>query len=237
MNQRRPGPNEPTGAGRPAVSRPTALIPLLLVFGATVLGIIVVILATDPFESPVGAPADRAFSPADFPALFARDDALAGLAAAGPQALFPVPAPPFRDPDVFPCANCHADLEPDDTRRELVMFHDEIELRHDEEHRWCLDCHDRDNRDFLRLASGQLVEFTASYRLCGQCHGTQFRDWRAGIHGLRTGFWDGPKRYLLCVHCHDPHAPRFAPIAPLPPPIRPQFLRTGPTSLAAASEE
>jgi len=25
-----------------------------------------------------------------------------------------------------------------------------------------------------------------SYRLCGQCHGTQYRDWRSGIHGKRT---------------------------------------------------
>jgi len=72
-----------------------------------------------------------------------------------------------------------------------------------------------------------LVPFTESYRLCGQCHGTQFRDWRTGIHGKRTGYWDGPKRYLLCVHCHNPHSPRFAALQPLPPPLRPQYLAAG----------
>lgn len=231
-----PGERPPPGSGTPPVSRPTALIPLLVVFGVTVLGIVVVLLLTDPYHAPEGAPADQAFGPADFPTIFARDEALAGLADADPQDLFPVPAPPFRDPDIFPCLNCHADLEPDPERRELVMFHDEIVLRHDEEHRWCLDCHDRDNRDHLRLASGELVEFTESYRLCGQCHGTQYRDWRAGIHGLRTGYWDGPKRYLLCVHCHDPHTPRYEPMEPLPPPIRPQFLRTQPSATEPTTE-
>ena len=209
----------------PSVSRPTALIPLLVVFAVTVLGIVIVNVVHDPFQPPPGAPADRAYGPADFPVIFAADGALVGLEDADGQALFPVPAPPFSDPDIFPCLFCHADLEPDDERRELTMFHEEILLRHDEEHRWCLDCHDRDDRDHLRLASGELVEFTESYRLCGQCHGTQYRDWRAGIHGLRTGYWDGPKRYLLCVHCHDPHTPRFEQMVPLPPPLRPQYLR------------
>ncbi len=115
-------------------------------------------------------------------------------------------------------------------------MHVEIRLRHDEEHRWCLDCHDAQNRDFLRLASGALVPFTESYRLCGQCHGTQYRDWKSGIHGKRTGYWDGAKRYLLCVHCHNPHSPRFAPLQPLPPPVRPQFLRGEDAALLAAGD-
>jgi hypothetical protein len=106
-------------------------------------------------------------------------------------------------------------------------MHEDVVFEHDAEHRWCLDCHDSADRDRLRLASGALIPFTESYRLCGQCHGTQFRDWRSGIHGKRTGYWDGPKRYLLCVHCHDPHSPRFKPLKPLPPPVRPQFLRAG----------
>jgi hypothetical protein len=53
------------------------------------------------------------------------------------------------------------------------------------------------------------VPFTESYRLCGQCHGDKFRDWRAGIHGRRVGDWDGTKTYLLCVSCHNPHSPSF----------------------------
>jgi hypothetical protein len=56
-----------------------------------------------------------------------------------------------------------------------------------------------DDRDVLRLANGDLVSFEESYNLCGQCHGTIFRDWKAGIHGKRTGEWNGKKQYRLCV--------------------------------------
>ena len=82
------------------------------------------------------------------------------------------------------------------TRRQLVDAHDDIVLRHDEEHRWCLDCHDAANRDRLHLASGELVPFEESYRLCGQCHGEKYRDWRAGLHGSenRTS-GTAPKEY------------------------------------------
>jgi hypothetical protein len=116
--------------------------------------------------------------------------------------------PPFSD-GIFPCMDCHQDQK-DRERRELG-FHDEQQaiFSHDAEHRWCLDCHDYENRDMLRLASGALVPFTESYRLCGQCHGDKARDWRAGIHGKRAGQWDGAKTYLLCASCHDPHAPSF----------------------------
>ena len=109
----------------------------------------------------------------------------------------------------------------DKTRRALTAMHDDIVLRHDEEHRWCLDCHDATDRDWLHLASGERVGFEESYRLCGQCHGEKLRDWRAGVHGRRTGEWNGRKRYLLCAHCHNPHAPRFKALAPKPAPIPP----------------
>ena len=133
-----------------------------------------------------------------------------------------VPPPPFSE-GVFPCTDCHdnKELKPNRTRRELKDAHDDIILKHDAEHRWCLDCHDADNRDQLHLASGQPVPFEESYQLCGQCHGEKYRDWRAGVHGRRSGYWNGEKTYLLCVHCHSPHQPRFKPIAPKPAPIRP----------------
>jgi hypothetical protein len=130
-----------------------------------------------------------------------------------------VPPPPFSD-GIFPCSTCHASMKPDRTRRTLAM-HSEIELKHDEEHRWCLDCHDAENRDWLHLASGERVSFEESYRLCGQCHGEKLRDWKAGVHGRRTGSWNGAKTYLLCAHCHNPHQPRFRPIAPKPAPVPP----------------
>jgi len=133
-----------------------------------------------------------------------------------------VPPPPFSE-GVFPCSECHnnTDLPPNRTRRALSDAHDDIVLKHDQEHRWCLDCHDTDNRDRLRLASGELVSFEESYRVCGQCHGEKYRDWRAGVHGRRIGQWNGAKQYLLCVHCHSPHQPRFKSLAPQPAPRRP----------------
>jgi hypothetical protein len=125
-----------------------------------------------------------------------------------PQALVEAKPPPFSE-GIFPCSECHADMK-DRARRELA-FHEEQQkvFDHDAEHRWCLDCHDYENRDVLRLASGATVPFTESYRLCGQCHGDKYRDWRAGIHGKRVGRWDGEKTYLLCVNCHNPHSPGF----------------------------
>jgi hypothetical protein len=48
-----------------------------------------------------------------------------------------VPPPPFSE-DMFPCSECHGDLEVNRERRELEDFHDDIVLEHDEENRWCL---------------------------------------------------------------------------------------------------
>lgn len=131
-----------------------------------------------------------------------------------------VPPPPFSD-GIFPCSGCHAGMPPNLQRRELVDEHTTIKLSHDEEHRWCLDCHDAADRDSLHLASGEKVPFEESYRVCGQCHGEKYRDWRAGVHGRRTGHWNGPRQYLLCAHCHNPHQPRFQPLEPKPAPERP----------------
>ena len=134
-----------------------------------------------------------------------------------------VPPPPFSD-GIFPCSACHASMKVNRARRPLNDMHADIVLTHDAEHRWCLDCHDAENRDMLHLASGDRVSFDESYRLCGQCHGEKYRDWRAGVHGRRTGDWNGHKKYLLCANCHNPHQPHFKPLVPKPaplPPVRP----------------
>ena len=136
-----------------------------------------------------------------------------------------VPPPPFSD-GIFPCSTCHNKaMPPNRTRRTLTDFHTDIVLKHDAEHRWCLDCHDAENRDQLHLASGEPLPFDESYKLCGQCHGEKYRDWRAGVHGRRVGQWNGAKKYLLCVHCHSPHQPRFKSLKPLPAPQRPSRVR------------
>ncbi len=54
-----------------------------------------------------------------------------------------VPPPPFSE-GIFPCSNCHDGMPVNRTRRELTAMHTDIVLKHDETHRWCLDCHDAD---------------------------------------------------------------------------------------------
>ncbi len=133
---------------------------------------------------------------------------------------FFVPSPPFSE-DIYPCSMCHEGMETNTTPRQLEWPHDWIKLKHSERQRWCLDCHDAENRDQLRLANGDHVSFKESYKLCGQCHGTIFRDWKVGVHGKRTGEWNGKKQYRLCVHCHYPHNPKYKDLKPLPPPAKP----------------
>jgi hypothetical protein len=142
-------------------------------------------------------------------------------AASAPEKQFAVPAPPFT-PGIFPCSECHKEMKPNPARRELKDEHTGIVLNHAQGQRWCLDCHDISNRDKLRLVSGEKIGFDESFRLCGQCHGDKYRDWKVGVHGKRTGMWNGEKQYLLCVHCHNPHDPRYKPIPPMPPPTRPE---------------
>jgi hypothetical protein len=138
---------------------------------------------------------------------------------------FFVPPPPFSE-GIFPCSQCHEGMEANPERRELT-FHTEIAegFNHAKEQRWCLDCHNANDRDVLRSASGKLISFEESYYLCGQCHGTIFRDWKAGVHGKRTGLWNGKKQYRLCVHCHTPHWPKFKPLKPMPPPLKPDEIK------------
>jgi hypothetical protein len=140
---------------------------------------------------------------------------------------YPVPEPPF-SPGVFPCTRCHD--RPDDFNpnpRTLLAMHFNVQLVHGTREQWCYDCHNPSYRDKLRLAGGRLISFDQSYELCGQCHGEKLRDWRYGIHGRRIGCWNGPREYLLCVNCHNPHSPKFKPIHPRPRPKRPDEIQLG----------
>jgi hypothetical protein len=126
-----------------------------------------------------------------------------------------LPPPPIDD-EYFPCSDCHEDQLADPERRELDE-HNYIELAHGD--LWCLDCHDADQRDLLHLSDASPMHMEESWRLCTRCHAKRIPDWRAGVHGKRTGYWWGPKEYWTCVVCHDPHAPLFKPLEPRPPPI------------------
>ncbi len=125
-------------------------------------------------------------------------------------------APPPVDDEFFPCEDCHEGESADPEVRELDE-HEHVKLKHGD--LWCLDCHDRDQRDLLHLSDDSPVEMSESWRLCTRCHAKRIPDWRAGVHGKRTGYWSGRKEYRTCVVCHDPHSPLFKPLAPKPPPI------------------
>ena len=204
-----------------------SLAVLLIVFVSLALLILFSIVRGGVGHVAPDAGGTKAYSPADFPEINFNRELLPEVEAAGisdPEGIYRV-RQPLAYEDYFPCSDCHADMEVNLERRQLEEMHGEILLNHGPIDRWCFDCHNPDDRDSLRLANGTLIGFDESYRLCGQCHGTIFRDWREGIHGRREGYWNGAKSYQLCAHCHNPHAPRFQPIAPLPPPVRPQFLR------------
>ena len=73
------------------------------------------------------------------------------LSVAWSQDRVEVPPPPFTE-GIFPCTECHnKDLPANRQRRALTDMHDDIVLKHDEQHRWCLDCHDAVNRNQLKL--------------------------------------------------------------------------------------
>ena len=137
---------------------------------------------------------------------------------------FPVPLTPLPK-TITPCRACHGpekDFPLNPKRREDLLVHKNVMLHHGGVRVWCLDCHSPDDRNYLLpLSDGKPIKFEQSYLLCGKCHGTKFRDWRLGIHGKRTGYWNREKIYSLCVSCHDPHSPKFKPIKPMPPPHKP----------------
>jgi len=205
----------------------SSLVILLIIFGVlSFITVVAIMRGGDAHVTPESG-GTRAYGPADFPEVEFDEPLLPAVVEAAEDdqpGVYNVPPAPFSNEDIFPCTWCHEDMDVNYERRELVDFHDDILLEHGPEERWCFDCHAAEDRDNLRLANGTRVGFDESYRLCGQCHGTIYRDWREGIHGRRRGFWNGAKSYLLCAHCHNPHSPAFRPLEPLPPPVRPQFL-------------
>lgn len=120
------------------------------------------------------------------------------------------------------CSTCHATRTPDVSTRsaeQLDQFHQGLAYAHGGQS--CLSCHDAGNYDMLRKADGTKIAFPAVMELCGQCHGPQLRDYKAGAHGGMNGHWDlaqGPRERNNCVDCHDPHSPAFPHFKPVLPP-------------------
>jgi hypothetical protein len=117
------------------------------------------------------------------------------------------------------CATCHAVKTPNRERIEastLRDFHVGLDFAHGSMS--CLNCHNEDNYDTLRLANGTALPFERVMELCQQCHGPQARDYRNGSHGGMNGYWDlasGPRERNTCVDCHHPHQPAYPKVSPV----------------------
>ncbi len=137
---------------------------------------------------------------------------------------------------VHPCNECHKLFDSPPVERRTLTQHTGILFSHGMNNR-CFNCHDRKNRERLVMHDGSLLGFDEVPRLCSQCHGTVYRDWQEGTHGKTMGSWDetsGKQHRLNCNDCHDPHAPAYKPIEPLP---GPRTLRMGDQTEHATPQE
>jgi hypothetical protein len=112
----------------------------------------------------------------------------------------------------------------DTQKRVLTGTHKDFVFDHpgfDSKNRWCYYCHYTESFDLLKLETNKLIGYQKSYELCVQCHVTKYADWEVGMHGQRTGEWNGKKQYQSCIFCHNPHTPKFKPIESMKPPLKP----------------
>jgi len=102
-----------------------------------------------------------------------------------------------------------------------LEVHGVVDLEHGAGRLRCASCHDPEDRARLRLADGRTLRMGEVVSLCGQCHGTQLRDFEHGAHGGARGYWDlsrGPRYRNACTTCHAPHSPAYPLVTPAPPP-------------------
>ena len=110
----------------------------------------------------------------------------------------------------FKCSQCHNNKEVK-IAWAAEMAHGKIALEHGSPDKplSCYTCHKEDERDFLETERGVKVDMDHSYKLCGQCHFRQKKDWVGGAHGKRISYWAGKRVVKNCTSCHDPHTPLF----------------------------
>ena len=123
----------------------------------------------------------------------------------------------------YRCMECHSGIKAKWRYERPMIEHTRLELRHGT-NSFCLNCHHPENRDNYVHYDGSEIPADRVELLCRKCHGPQYRDWQAGIHGRVNGYWKGeigPQEKLLCTQCHDPHDPAFKPMRPMPAPTYP----------------
>lgn len=87
----------------------------------------------------------------------------------------------------------------------------------------CLLCHLDQEQGTLAMLDGTPLAEQDSLRLCSQCHGKVYFDWKALVHGKRLSLAKGPES---CLECHDAHEPKFEKMKADAPPRRPRLHKT-----------
>lgn len=127
----------------------------------------------------------------------------------------------------YRCTECHNDFTSARRQNPDVPEHASLAAHFDHGmNTLCVNCHHPTDRNSYVDYEGNPIPSTGPARLCAKCHGPTYREWEIGIHGRQNGSWqrDNPARTkLLCIQCHDPHNPKFAPMAADPPTIRSRF--------------
>lgn len=120
------------------------------------------------------------------------------------------------------CATCHEAMVPGAAQAGAArrgVFHSGVQIQHGGQ--TCQTCHNQPLYETFRLSDGKALPYAEVMDLCGQCHSRQRADYRAGLHGGMTGYWDldrGPRERNNCLICHNPHRPAFPRVLPAPGP-------------------
>lgn len=110
----------------------------------------------------------------------------------------------------YSCTECHSVPLSKMKGSEGKKAHWDISIKHANSQTMdCASCHNSANLDELNTLTGSKVDFNLSYKLCAQCHSTEFTDWKGGSHGKKVQGWAPPRGSLSCVNCHNPHDPSF----------------------------
>jgi len=110
----------------------------------------------------------------------------------------------------YACTECHTKPVNQLSSNAMKRAHWDIKLNHaNSETMDCKTCHNLDDMNNLNSLTGKSIDLNLSYKLCAQCHTTQFEDWKGGAHGKKVAGWAPPRASMNCVNCHNPHDPAF----------------------------
>jgi hypothetical protein len=108
-------------------------------------------------------------------------------------------------------------------KRVTELEHKGYPLEHGRIQMSCNSCHDANRSNFLRAVPMFPATWKNSSPVCQRCHAVVFRDWSHGVHGKRTGNWNGEKVQNHCIDCHNPHSVTYKPTQVIPAPVRPRL--------------